>query len=166
MVAPLSLPGDVCMYNLFPPVYCTLFAQIDALFGLFARILNGITDDKFIEYIRADTVFKCTPTIQGLWTGYVQNASSGQNFSFDIMPDGTASYQDSVAGVRQLNVGTWKLTNGTWTCNITCVYGYYVGAKQTFTATYNATTGTLTNGTYVTTSPGSDSGTFTLTKVN
>ena len=118
---------------------------------------------------KTDTVYRCTPTVQGLWTGVTLNTKgAGQAWSVSIRTDGTASYEDSVYGVRQLSVGTWKLTNGTWTFNATCIYGYapYVGATQTFTATYNATTGTLTNGTYVTTTPSPDSGTFTLTEVN
>ncbi|MDF2187908.1 hypothetical protein [Paraflavitalea sp. CAU 1676] len=117
---------------------------------------------------KTDTLFKCTPTIQGLWLGAQQNASSGQDWSWSIRPDGTASYENVIAGTRQLCVGTWKLANGTWTCTTTCVYGLAanIGAVQTFTATYNATTGVLTNGTYVTTSPKADSGTFTLTEVN
>jgi len=123
---------------------------------------------------KSDTVYRCTPTIQGLWTGSwitsTQNASSAQTqtFSWSIRPDGTASYENTVSGVQQLCVGTWAVTNGTWKCNTTCVYGApgNAGTKQTFTATYDATTGKLTNGTFVNTSPSTDSGTFTLTEVN
>lgn len=121
---------------------------------------------------KTDTVYRCTPTIQGLWTGTWtssgQSASSSQSFSWSIRPDGTASYENIVSGVQQLCVGTWTLTNGTWKCNTTCVYGApgNAGTKQTFTATYDATTGKLTSGTFVNTSPSSDTGTFTLTEVN
>ena len=123
-----------------------------------------------ITNTKTDTVYRCTPTIQGLWTGISLNsASAGQAWSWSIRPDGTASYENTISGTRQLAVGTWTLTNGTWTCNTTGIYGVpaYVGVKQTFTANYNATTGALTNGTYVTTTSGQqDAGTFTLTEVN
>jgi hypothetical protein len=118
---------------------------------------------------KTDTVYKCTPTIQGLWTGATQNTSgAGQAWTWSIKADGTATYENTINGTLQFCVGTWTLTNGTWTCNTTCVYGVstFVGATQTFTATYNATTGTFTNGTYATTSKSTDSGTFTLTEVN
>lgn len=118
---------------------------------------------------KTDTVFKCTPSIQGLWTGATANTSgAGQAFTVSIKADGTATYENTVNGTRQFNVGTWTLVNGTWTFNSTCVYGVsaFVGATQTFTATYNATTGALTNGTYSATSKVTDSGTFTLTEVN
>ena len=123
---------------------------------------------------KTDTVYRCTPTIQGLWTGSWfntnQNASAAQTqtFSWSIRPDGTASYENIISGVQQLCIGTWTITNGTWKCNTTCVYGpsVNVGTKQTFTAAYDATTGKLTNGAFVNTSPNSDTGTFTLTEVN
>lgn len=130
---------------------------------------SSCTKETVKEVTKTDTVYKCTPTIQGLWTGTQQNtAGAGQAWTMSIRMDSTASYENTLNGTRQLCVGTWKLTNGTWTCTTTCVYGVpaYIGATQTFTATYNATTGTLTNGTYVTTSPSPDSGTFTLTEVN
>jgi hypothetical protein len=121
---------------------------------------------------KTDTVYRCTPTIQGLWAGTwtssAPNGPSAQPFNWSIRPDGTASYENTVSGVQQLCVGTWTLTNGTWKCNTTCVYGPSgnVGTKQTFTATYDATTGKLANGTFVNISPSSDSGTFTITEVN
>ena len=119
---------------------------------------------------KTDTVYHCTPTIQGLWTGATKNtAGAGQAWSLSIRVDGTASYENTVNGTRQLAVGTWKLINGVWTCSTTCVYGIAanVGVAQTFTANYDATTGALTNGAYVTTTSGlQDSGTFTLTEVN
>ncbi|SFE97832.1 hypothetical protein SAMN05518672_113123 [Chitinophaga sp. CF118] len=131
---------------------------------------TGCKKETFTNITKVDTVYKCTPTIQGLWTGMQLNsASAGQTWSCSIRADGTASYENTIFGIRQLSTGTWTLTNETWTCNMTCVYGVekFIGAAQTFTATYNATTGTLTNGTYVTTTPGlEDSGTFTLTEVN
>lgn len=131
---------------------------------------SSCTKETVNNVTKTDTVNLCTPTIQGLWIGASQNsASAGQAWSWSIRPDGTASYENTISGTRQLAVGTWTLTNGTWTCNTTSVYGVaaYVGVKQTFTAKYNATTGALTNGTYVTTTPGQqDAGTFTLTEVN
>lgn len=131
---------------------------------------TGCKKETITTVTKVDTVYRCTPTIQGLWTGdQINTSSAGQAFNWSIRADGTASYENTVFGIRQLCVGTWTLTNETWTCNVTCVYGVtaYVGAKQTYTAKYNAITGALTNGTYQTTTPGlEDSGTFTLTEVN
>ncbi|WPQ64253.1 hypothetical protein SIO70_05165 [Chitinophaga sancti] len=110
----------------------------------------------------------CTPAIQGLWTGSSVNAAgSGQAWSVSLRPDGTASYENTIYDTRQLAVGTWTLKNDTLTFSTVAVYGYSIfqGTEQTWTAKYNATTGTLTNGTYVTTYPAADSGTFTLTVV-
>lgn len=121
------------------------------------------TKETIKETTKTDTVYKCTPTIQGLWTGASQSAPAPAiNWSWSIRPDGTASYENTLNGTRQLSVGTWQLTNGTWTATVTGIYGTsgHVGTVQTFTATYNATTGTLTNGTFGTNS------TFTLTEVN
>ena len=119
--------------------------------------------------IRIDTLYQCAQTMQGLWTGDQINPSGdGQAFSWSIRADGTASYENIVFGTRQLCVGTWTITNGTWTCNVTCIYGAsgFVGAKQTYTANYNVTTGVLTNGTYSTATSGApDTGTFNLTEV-
>jgi hypothetical protein len=131
---------------------------------------TGCKKETIIDNTKVDTVYKCTPTIQGLWTGNQLNTSGdGQAFSWSIRPDGTASYENTISGIRHLCTGTWTLTNGTLTCYTTCVYGLdrFIGAEQTFTANYNATTGALTNGTYVTTTPSlQDTGTFTLTEVN
>lgn len=122
---------------------------------------------------KKDTVY-IAPTIQGLWagswlnTGQSASAAQNQTFNWSIRPDGTASYENVVSGVNQLCVGTWTLTNGTWKCTTTCLYGASgnPGTKQTFTATYNAVTGKLSNGTFVNASPSTDTGTFTLTEVN
>lgn len=110
----------------------------------------------------------CTKSIQGLWIGNQQNATSGQAFSWSIRTDGTASYENIISGTRQLCVGTWTLVNSTFTANTTCIYGVAgnVGATQTFTAQYDSSTGLMSNGTWTTITPVSDSGTFTLTEDN
>src|SRR5215813_13795267 len=115
------------------------------------------------------TVNNCKPTIVGLWTGSWQSSVSGGGiFNVIIKPDGTASYENIVSNTQQLAIGTWTLTGSTLTINTTCVYGYpgNVGTVQTFTATYNSTTGALTNGTFQNISPNHDSGTITLTEAN
>jgi hypothetical protein len=114
-----------------------------------------------------DTVSVCVKSLPGLWEGFQQNAVSGQAFICNFRTNGTASYENVVGGVRQLCVGSWTLVNGTLTLNTICVYGRseFVGAEQTFSAQYNNTTGVLTGGTWVTTSPFNDSGSFTLTEV-
>lgn len=110
----------------------------------------------------------CKPAIQGLYTGSSEDASgNGQPWSVSLRPDGTVSYENTVYNTPQLAVGSWTLRNDTLTFNTTAIYGYsiFLGAKQTWTAKYDATTGTLTNGTYITTYPAVDSGKFTLTVV-
>lgn len=108
----------------------------------------------------------CTPTIVGLWTGSWQNATTGGAFSWSIRPDGTISSESTFSGTRQLVDGTWTLSGSTLTMNTICIYGPadHIGTTQTFTATYNSTTGALTNGTFQNISPNHDSGTFTLTE--
>lgn len=115
-----------------------------------------------------DTVYKCIPTITGLWIGAQQNTSGGQAFSCSIRTDGTFSYENTISGTRQLCIGTWTLTNAVFTANTTCVYGLpvYIGVSQSFTANYDESTGILSNGTWNNVSPNNDSGTFTLAEVN
>jgi hypothetical protein len=111
---------------------------------------------------------KCTPAIEGLWTGTTINtAGDGQGWSVAIKTDGTAAYENIIHDTHQLAVGSWTLKHDTLTVNTVLSYGYsvFLGAAQTFTAKYDSTTGTLTNGTYVTLAPGTDAGTFTLTAV-
>lgn len=117
---------------------------------------------------KTDTVYNCTPNIQGLWIGDQQNATSGQPFSMSIKPDGTMSYENKIGSTQQFCVGTWTLTNNNFSCNTICVYGVsvFVGVTQNFTATYNSTTGDLINGTWRNISPNNNSGTFTLNEVN
>jgi len=127
------------------------------------------TGCKKSDTVTTDSTSQCTHTIVGLWTGSSVNAAgSGQDWSVSIRPDGTASYENTVQNKHQLAVGTWTLKNDTLTFSTVALYGLsiFIGAEQTFTAKYDSTTGTLTNGTYVTTSPGTDSGTFTLAEVN
>ncbi|CAN5859174.1 hypothetical protein BH11BAC4_BH11BAC4_25950 [soil metagenome] len=78
------------------------------------------------------------------------------------------SYENVISGTNQLCVGTWTLSNTALFFTTVCVYGLpqNVGVSQTFTATYNLTTGILTNGTWVNNTSGTDSGTFTLTEVH
>jgi hypothetical protein len=119
-----------------------------------------------------------TPTtysIQGLWIGtYTGNGSSAapQYFSLIIKPDGNVINETQVASdtTQYLNVGTWQLSGNTLTATYTNVYGKgptsFIGDSQTATATFNASTGTLTNGTWTDVAPLIGSGAFTLTKVN
>lgn len=110
----------------------------------------------------------CTPALQGLWTGAsTDDAGNGQAWNVVFRPDSTISYENTVYNTPQLAIGNWTLKNDTLTFSTTAIYGYsiFLGAKQTWTANYNKTTGTLTNGTYVTTYPAADTGKFTLTVV-
>lgn len=141
----------------------TIFAASIILFQI-----SSCTKSVAQENKQTDTVYKCTPSIQGLWIGTQQSSTTGQPFSMSIKPDGTMTYENIVYNTQQLCVGTWTLVNSTFTCNTECIYGYFVGVKQKFTATFDASTGILSSGTWVDTYPATatSSGTFTLTKVN
>ena len=127
---------------------------------------SGCKKETVTNITATDTV--CIPTIQGLWIGTQQNSSSSQAFSMCIKPGGTMNYENVISGTQQFCIGTWTLINSTLTCNTICVYGLApnIGVTQTFTATYNATTGIITNGAYVNNPPSSGSGTFTVTEAN
>jgi len=114
-----------------------------------------------------DTVYRCAPSLTGLWIGSQQNVSGGQAFSCSIRTDGTFSYENTISGTRQLCTGTWSLTNSSFSANTTCIYGLpgNIGVTQSFTADYNSSTGILSNGVWNNTTPNNDSGTFTLTEV-
>lgn len=116
-----------------------------------------------------------TPTsnysVQGLWTGTQQSSgSAATTFAMCFKPDGTATYENTLQGTQQFCVGTWTLNGTTLTCNTTCIYGlsFNVGVKQTFTATFNPSNGTLSSGQWVNTYPPAAalSGTFSLSKVD
>lgn len=135
---------------------------------LFIVILSSLCFNSCKKDSSTQTDSGCPKSIQGLWIGNHQNATSGQPFSWSIRTDGTASYEDIISGTRQLCVGTWALVNGTFTANTTCIYGVaaFVGATQTFTAHYDVSTGLMSNGTWTTNTPFQDSGTFSLTEDN
>ena len=111
--------------------------------------------------VKTDTVFQCTPSIKGLWVGtYTVNAfpSRGALFmSLSVYPDGTIMYKSkSSDGNFYYSKGTWTLdNNNVFTANVVTMESPYV--TQTITATYSKT-GTLTNGTWVDTSVGTNSG--------
>ncbi|MEO6290743.1 MAG: hypothetical protein ABIO76_12515 [Ginsengibacter sp.] len=105
--------------------------------------------------------------IEGLWTGTIENETSGPQFySLSIKPGGTLTFDGIGAGQQHLGIGTWSLNGNTFTSFVTTVYGIStnVGVKQTLTAEFNNRNGTLI-GTWENTSPANDSGTFSLTKV-
>lgn len=106
--------------------------------------------------------------IQGLWIGTIADAVSGpQPYSMAIKPDGTVTFEGVARSQEHLGYGTWTLNGNTFTCNVTTVYGlsFNVGTQQTFTATFDKNTGSLSAGTWKNTSPANNSGTFSLTKV-
>lgn len=129
---------------------------------------TGCTKETINTVTKTDTVYKCTPSIVGLWTGAQQNATSGQPFNMSIKADGSVTYENIVSGTQQFCSGTWTLSSGVFTCNTVCIYGFpaYVGIKQRFTANFNSTTGILSSGLWANTSINTDNGTFTLTKAN
>lgn len=114
-------------------------------------------------------------TIQGLWVGtYTIGTGSSVPpgtsffFSFSIYTDGTASYKSkgfyngSYDYITFAN-GTWTLTGTQFNFTVTTVNIAGGGPQQTQTgkATFNASAGTLTGGTFT----GNDA-TWTMTKVN
>lgn len=136
---------------------------------LLSALLLALT--VFIGGCKKNDASVATSSIQGLWTGTQQNATSPASaFTMSIKPDGTATYENILLGIQQFCSGTWTLSGTTFTCNTTCIYGlsYNVGVKQTFTAVFNSSTGSLTSGQWINTYPPSapNSGTFSLTKVN
>ena len=141
-------------------------ALISTQSGCTKETIKNTTDTVVVK--TTDTVLYCAPSIKGLWTGTAQNTSSGQAFTMSIKADGTATYENVISGKQQLCVGTWTLVNSVFTCNVVCVYGLSanVGISQKYTANFNSTTGVLSSGQWMNTSGATDSGTFTLTKVN
>jgi hypothetical protein len=136
---------------------------------LLSTLLLALT--VFIGSCSKDEEPPTTHAVQGLWTGTQTNASAQTSaFTMSIKADGTATYENILLGTQQFCAGTWTLNGTAFTCNTTCIYGLAsnVGVKQTFTAVFNPTTGTLSSGQWVNTFPLSSatSGTFSLTKVN
>lgn len=109
-----------------------------------------------------------TYTITGLWTGVIANATVSQFYSLSIKNDGKLTFEGYDGSVEQFGIGTWTLSGSTFTANLVTLYGYSsnAGVRQQITATFNSSTGTLTAGKYQNTTGASDSGTFTVTKVN
>ena len=108
-------------------------------------------------------------SIEGLWIGTIANATSGPQFySLSIKPDGKLTFDGMGGNQQHLGIGTWTLTGTTFTASVTTVYGLSsnIGVKQTLTAVFNSSTGTLSSGTWQNTSTVTDSGTFAVTKVN
>jgi len=98
-----------------------------------------------------DTVYQCTTTINGLWVGTYSVTSlpaQGQLFySLIVYPDGSLLYKAKGGD------GNFYYAKGTWTLSGNTFAGTVVSfntpaVTQTVTATYSATAGTLTNGTW------------------
>jgi hypothetical protein len=149
----------------FAFLFTISFALISTQSGCKKETIRN-TDTVFVK--TTDTVLYCTPGIKGLWTGTAQNTSGGQAFTMSVKADGTATYENVISGKQQLCVGTWTLVNAVFTCNVVCIYGTSanVGVAQKYTANFNSVTGVLSSGQWMNTSGVTDSGTFTLTKVN
>ena len=109
-------------------------------------------------------------TIEGLWVGtYLSNTttSSSQFFSLSVKQDGTLICDSKGAGKQYLCIGTWALSGSNFTSDISNVWSEIgiSNVTQHLTATYDSTTGKLTNGTWQNTSFYPASGTFNLTEV-
>jgi hypothetical protein len=147
-------------------LFTLAIALISTQSGCTKETIKNTTDTVVVKH--TDTVLYCTPSVKGLWTGAQQSASSGQAFTVSIKADGTMTYENIISGTRQFCAGTWTLTNSILTFNTVCIYGVSanVGVAQSFTANFNSSTGLLSSGQWTNTSGPTNSGTFTLTKVN
>jgi hypothetical protein len=113
-------------------------------------------------------------TIQGLWVGTYTVPGGGPvpagtqfYYSFSIYPDGTASYKskgyyNGSSDYITFANGTWTLTGTQFNYTVTTINIPGGGAQQTQSgsATFNSSTGTLTNGVFV-----GNTATWTMTKV-
>jgi hypothetical protein len=117
---------------------------------------------------KKDSTAPTNYSIEGLWTGTSENATSGPQFySLSIKPGGTITFEGIGANQQHFGTGTWTLNGTAFTASVTTLYGISsnVGTKQTLTADFNASTGTLSNGKYVNIPPATGSGTFSVTEV-
>jgi hypothetical protein len=131
-------------------------------------ILSFLVTVFFLSGCKKDSA-STTYKIQGLWVGTVGNStSSAQSYSFAIKTDGKISFETFAANQYHFGVGTWTLNGNTFTANVTTLYGISsnVGTQQQLTATFNSTSGVLSNGTWINISPATGNGTFSVTKVN
>ncbi len=134
----------------------------------------NVTDT--VKVTQKDTVFTCPLNIRGLWegtytvgTGNPVPAGTSFYFSFSIYPNGKISYKskgyyNGSSEYITFADGTWTLNGTIFSFNVTTIN--YASSStqitQTGTATYNASNGTLTNGTF----NGSSGSTWAMTKVN
>lgn len=119
---------------------------------------------------KKDTNPPTTNNVQGLWVGTFQNTvTPATPFSMSIKADGTVIHESMAASIQHFSSGTWTLSGTTFTASTTCIYGWSgnIGVKQTYTATFDPSTGTLTNGQWANIFPPAaiNSGTYLLTKV-
>ncbi|RTL59933.1 MAG: hypothetical protein EKK37_03560 [Sphingobacteriales bacterium] len=128
--------------------------------------------------IKKDTIYKCSPNIQGLWEGtYTVGAGQGVPagtqfyFSFSIYPGGKLSYKSKGyynGSAEYINFadGTWTLVGTQFNFNVITINFPGGGAQHTQygSATFNANDFTLSNGTV--TDPAGGSATWTMTRVN
>ena len=116
---------------------------------------------------KSEDVTNIQRKIQGLWVGTIANSSSSQFYSLSIKPDGKLTFEGFTSNQEQFGAGTWTLEGSDFRANVTTLYGIQsnVGVQQLLTAKFNTSTGQISEGKYVNTSPANDSGTFSLTKV-
>jgi len=111
-----------------------------------------------------------TYPIEGLWIGIYtvdgQPSLGSQYYSFILKPDGTMIQDGKDADKQAICIGTWKLTGTNLSCTFTSIYGASgIGIIENATANWD-NTGKLTSGIWSNPSPGTGSGTFTMTRVN
>lgn len=111
-----------------------------------------------------------TYPIEGLWVGTYtvdgQPNKGSQYYSFILKPDGTMIQDGKDANQQAISIGTWTLTGTILSCNFTSIYGVSgTGVTENATAAWSDT-GELTSGVWSNPSPGTGSGTFTMTRIN
>lgn len=140
--------------------------------------INSGCKKETIRETVTDTIFHCSPNIEGLYEGtYTVGPGSpvptGTQFyfSFSIYPNGKVSYKSKGYYNGSLDYitfadGTFSLTNNQFTFDVTTINNPGSGPQhtQSGSATFNGVNGTLSNGTI--TDPLGGSATWSMTRVN
>lgn len=141
----------------------------NTLSSILILFLVAVWASFLVSSCKKESVQPVTYGLPGLWSGTIADAVSGpQDYNMSIKPGGKITFEAINGGQQHFGVGTWTLNGTAFTSNVTTLYGasFNVGTKQTFTAVFDSSTGTLSSGKWANTSPANNSGTFSLTRVN
>ncbi|MCF3108484.1 hypothetical protein LL912_06820 [Niabella sp. CC-SYL272] len=119
-----------------------------------------------------ETIYKeSTPPadypITGVWQGNIASytVDNGyQDYTLFIKSDSTISTEGTALGVRHYAVGTWTMKDSLFSARIKTLLGIYynLGVEQTFTAVFHKRSQTLSNGKWLNSTWGKDSGYFNV----